>query len=63
MSETENNQNQKSKKKFIQMGVGTALGVAIGAALNNIAIGLIIGITIGGLGILVSDSRKSKTDI
>ncbi len=60
MSETENNQHPNSKKKkFVQMGVGTALGVAIGAAMHNIAIGLIIGIAIGGLGVLISNSRKS----
>lgn len=63
MDNSAKTKNPKStKKNFVQMGVGVALGIALGAALQNIALGLVVGITIGGLGIAIDKSRKSKSN-
>ncbi|MCL6494130.1 MAG: hypothetical protein K6T54_05040 [Ignavibacterium sp.] len=62
MENSNNTKNYKStKKNFIQMGSGVALGIALGAAIQNIALGLIVGIIIGGVGIAIDKSRKSNS--
>ena len=65
MTNSEKNINSNSTKKmnFVQMGVGVALGIALGAALHNIALGLVSGILVGGLGVIIDKSRKSKLNV
>lgn len=44
----------------VPMAIGVSLGLAIGSAMGKIAIGLILGIVVGGIGILINQSRRKK---